>query len=372
MHADYRPDPPIRTTCRFGVQLLVGQTAIPMRKSDGFPENSSAYSGRGIGFANAGYLNKVRGDKLRIAILGSGAMGMLFGGYLSNENKVVLIDIDKAKVDKINRDGIRIIEPDGNIRDAVPEAAISAAGLGYMDMVIIFVKAMNSRPALESNQRLIGPDTYVLSLQNGAGHDEVIKDFVAEDKIAIGTTQHNSSIIEPGLIHHGGGGKTFIGFMHGNGNELKSIAKTFNRCGFETEISENIQRNIWEKLFLNASASVLTAILQTKLGFVIENRHAWQLAGQLIRESVAIANAEGMAFEQDKIMDDIHRVLEKAKDGYTSIYADIRNGRKTEVDSISGAVVAAGKRNHVSAPCHEFVVGLIHAMEDKERPVNNE
>ena len=220
-----------------------------MRKSGGFLVNAAAYSGKGIGFANAGFLNKVRGEKLRIAIIGSGAMGMLFGGYLSKENKVVLIDIDKSKVEKINQDGIRINEPDGNIIAACPEAAISGARLGHMDLVILFVKAMNSRLALERNRQLIGPDTYVLSLQNGAGHDAVIKDFVAEDKIVIGTTQHNSSIIEPGVIRHGGGGKTFIGLMHGDGTELKSIVETFNRCGFETEISGKIQRKIWEKLF---------------------------------------------------------------------------------------------------------------------------
>ena len=294
-------------------------------------------------------------------------MGTLFGGYLSKENEVLLIDRDTAKVDAITQGGIRINEPDGNITTAGPKTAISAAGLGPMDLVIVLVKAMHSRFALESNRRLMGPDTYVLSLQNGAGHDGVIKDFVAEDKIVIGTTQHNASLIEPGVIHHGGGGKTFIGSMRGSGAGLKPIAGTFNRCGFETEISGNIQRKIWEKLFLNASASVLTAILQTKLGFVIENEHAWRLAGQLIREAVAVANAEGLAFEHDRILDAVRTAVEKAKDGYTSIYADIRDGRKTEVDSISGAVVAAGRRNHVPAPGHEFVVELIHAMEDTGR-----
>ena len=153
---------------------------------------------------------------------------------------------------------------------------------------------------------------------------------------------------------------------------MKSIMGAFNQCGLKTEISGKVQRKIWEKLFLNASASALTAILQTRLGFVADNRHAWQLAGELIREAVAVANAEGMAFEPEVIMDDVHRVLEKAKDGYTSIYADIRDGRKTEADFISGAVVAASKRNHVSAPCHEFVLGLIHAMEDKGQSVNDE
>ncbi len=307
---------------------------------------------------------------MRIALIGSGAMGMLFGGYLSKDNPVVLIDIDRAKVDMINQKGIVIQEPGGKTIEAHPRAAYSADELGEMDLVILSVKAMHSSSALMANRRLIGPDTYVMSLQNGSGHEAVMKEFVAQKNIVIGTTQHNSSVIEPGVIHHGGGGKTFIGSITGEVGGLKSIEKTFNQCGFETEISGNIQRKIWEKLFINTSASVLTAILQSKLGFLLESGHAWRLAEQLIREAVAAANGEGMGFEEEKVIDELHRLLEQAKEGYTSIYADIRDGRKTEVDTISGAVVSAGKRNNVPAPCHEFVVGLIHAMEDKAHTYN--
>jgi len=304
---------------------------------------------------------------MRIAILGAGAMGMLFGGYLSKDNEVILIDIDRTKVDEINNNGIRIKESDGNIIEVNPKASMSAEGLGKIDLVIVFVKAMDLRKALVSNLDLISPNTYVLSLQNGSGHDAVMKEFIAGERVVIGTTQHNSSIIEPGVVHHGGGGKTFIGLIGCKGNELKGIQDAFNRCNLETEIVDDIQRKIWEKLFTNVSASVLTAILQTQLGFLIQSKHAWLLTEQLIKEAVAVANGEGMAFEEEKIGNQVHRLLENASDGYTSIYADIRDGRKTEVDTINGAIVLAGKRNHVPTPSHEFVVGLIHAMEDKKR-----
>jgi 2-dehydropantoate 2-reductase len=295
-------------------------------------------------------------------------MGMLFGGYLSKKNEVVLIDIEKTRVDKINKEGIRIREPGREITTAGPMAALSAGELGEMDLVILFVKAMNSRSALGANRSLIGPATWVLSLQNGAGHDAVMKKFVAEKYIAIGTTQHNSSVVGAGVVHHGGGGKTFIGSIGGDERGLKAIEETFNRCGFDTEISDNIHRRIWEKLFINASVSALTAILQTRLGFLLESGHAWSLARQLIREAVAVANAEGMGFKEEEVVRDVRKLVENARDAYTSIYADIRDGRKTEVDAISGAVVSAGRRHNVPTPNHEFVTGLIHAMEDPRTP----
>jgi 2-dehydropantoate 2-reductase len=302
---------------------------------------------------------------MKIAILGAGAMGMLFGGYLSGEHEVAVIDIDPVRVDTINGDGIRIKEPDGKIVEARPEAFMSAGKSGEVDLVIIFVKAMDTRNALASNLNLIGPDSYVLTLQNGAGHDAVIREFLAAERTVIGTTQHNSSIIEAGAVHHGGGGTTFIGSKDCSRKALERIRDAFTRCGLETRISDNIQKKIWEKLFVNASASVLTAILQTDLGFLIQSCSAWHLTETLIREAVAVANGEGMGFEEESVLGDVRRLLENARNGYTSIYADIREGRKTEVDTISGAVVAASRRNKVPAPGHELVIALIHAMEDR-------
>jgi 2-dehydropantoate 2-reductase len=306
---------------------------------------------------------------MKIAVIGSGAMGMLFGGYLSKGNEVVLLDTDKIKVDTINKTGIRIQEPDGNVTAAAPKATLSAEEVGEVDLILLFVKAMDSKSALRANRRLIGPNTYVLSLQNGSGHDAAMKESVAENRIAIGTTQHNSSIIEAGLIHHGGGGKTYIGPLSGNGRRLKPIEGALTKCGIETQIIDNIRRKIWEKLFINASASALTAILRTNLGFIVENSSAWALARQLVKEAVAVANREGMGFEEEKVLDELQRLLKQARNGYTSIYADIRDGRKTEADFISGAVVAAGMRANVPTPGHELVLGLIHALEDRN-PLN--
>ena len=304
---------------------------------------------------------------MRIAILGAGAMGMLFGGYLSKENYVVLIDKDRSKVEAINQRGVSIKEPDGTVRSSGPRAALSAEGMSAADLVILFVKSMDSRDALRSSLGLIGPETQVLSMQNGAGHETVLKEFVRGERIILGTTQHNSSIVGPGVIHHGGGGQTYIGAIDGDGQPLQSVQEAFTACGFPTEISDNVQRKIWEKLFVNSSASALTAILQTTLGYILNNGDAWRLAKQLVKEAVAVANGDGMGFEEEKVLNDLQQLLERASNGFTSIYADIRDCRKTEVDTISGAVVAASRRNGVPAPTHEFVVKLIHALEERQK-----
>jgi 2-dehydropantoate 2-reductase len=234
-----------------------------------------------------------------------------------------------------------------------------------MDLIVLFVKAMHSREALKINQPLIGKNTLLMSLQNGAGHEEIMMDFVPQERVILGTTQHNSSQIAPGVIHHGGGGKTFIGLLEGDCAMLDPVAEAFRHCGFDITVSQDIRKQIWKKLFLNASASALTAILQVKLGYLIDNAHAWQLTRQLIEEAVVVANADGQNFDANQITEEVRQILINARDGYTSIYADIRDGKRTEVDTISGAVVRKAGKLGVPAPNLGIVVDLIHAMEEK-------
>jgi 2-dehydropantoate 2-reductase len=302
---------------------------------------------------------------MKIVVIGSGAMGALYGGYLSQNNEVYLIDTDSEKVDTINKNGIKIKEKDGD-KTFYPQALMDSSNIGTADLIILFVKSLFSKVALENNKALIGENTYVLTLQNGSGHEDILKEFVSEDHIIIGTTQHNASIIETSYINHGGSGKTNIGMIIKENNPLTLIKESFESCGFVTDISEDIQKLIWDKLFTNVSASVLTGVLQVKLGYLIDNKHALFLVERLVKEAVEVANGDGMGFDEQQVLEKVKEVLIKAHEGYTSIYADIRDKRKTEVDTISGYVVRASKRNGVPAPTHEFVVALVHALEGKK------
>lgn len=303
---------------------------------------------------------------MRIAILGSGAMGMLFGGYLSVHNEVYMVDVDVRKLTSIERDGIAITEIDKTVRVFYPHAALTEMGAVPFDLVILFVKSMYSADALMAAKPILTENTYVLTLQNGLGHDRILREFMAEDRMIIGATQHNGSVLGINAMYHGGIGLTSIGPIAGDASRLNRFAEEFTRCGFETVVSDQVKRLIWKKLFTNVSGSVLSAILQERLGYLTENVHGHWLTDCLIREAVAVAAGDGIGFDVEEIMADVHGTLSRARDGYASIYADIRDGRKTEVDTISGSVVAASKANGVPAPYHEFIVELVHAMEERE------
>lgn len=302
---------------------------------------------------------------MKIAVLGAGAMGGLFSAYLSKHNDVTVIDVSPALVEAVNTGGMRVREPDGSIAAYHPRAALSSDGMGAADLVILFVKSMFSENALAANKNLIGPDTYLMTLQNGSGHEDLLSKFTDEAHIIIGTTQHNANISELGVSNHGGSGVTHLGCVTGDAARLQPVAEAFTACGLEADASNDVRKMIWNKMFTNVSASALTGALQVPMGFIVSDAYAWALCRRLIREAVDVASGMGMEFDYDAKVAEVKAVCENSPNGLTSIYADLKNGRKSEVDTISGSIVRAADKCGIPAPSHAFLVDLIHAMEGK-------
>ena len=304
---------------------------------------------------------------MKIAVLGAGAMGGLYSAYLSRHNEVTVIDVNAQVVEKINADGLEVQEPDGTSNIYHPHAVLSTEGMEPVDLIVVFVKAMFSESALNNNKSIIGPETYLMTLQNGSGHEDMLGKFVPQEHIIIGTTQHNASVAGFGVTKHGGSGMTHMGCVTGDVNRLQKFADAFTECGLDAAVSDGVQKMIWNKMFTNVSASALTGALQVPLGFISADENAWKLCCQLIREAVDVAAALGMDFDYDEKVAEVKAVCDKSPNGLTSIYADLRDGRRSEVDTISGSIVRAGVKAGVPTPSHRFLVGLIHAMENRAR-----
>jgi 2-dehydropantoate 2-reductase len=303
---------------------------------------------------------------MKIAIIGAGAMGSIYGAHLSRHNEVFLVDNNQAVVDVINKNGLKLLEDDLDVVYK-PKAVTTTKEIGKVDLIILFVKALYSRVALQQNKGIIGNNTYVMTLQNGSGHEEILSEVVSVERIIIGTTEDNGAIIEAGYVRHGGTGRMNIGMLVEDKEEmLDTLKECFDACGFDTLVHDNIQKLIWDKLFTNVSLSAITGVLQVKMGHISENNSAWNLTKQLVKEAVAVANAMGLEFDEEIVLSKVKNTSESNPNGCTSIYADLKNGRLTEVDTISGSVVRAAKKYGIVVPSHEFVVNMVHAMEQRD------
>ncbi len=304
---------------------------------------------------------------MKIAVIGAGAMGSIYGGHLSLQNEVYMVDTNPEAVRIINEDGIRL-EENGEEHVFRPKAVTDTSGLPEMDLVILFVKALFSRAALNGNRGLIGKDTYILTLQNGSGHEHILEEFVPEERVIIGTTEDQGTILGTAHIRHGGTGGTNLGMLcPDTEGMLPKLKETLDLCGFKARIHENIQQLIWNKLFVNVALSAVTAVLNVKMGFIAEDPHAMAMSRQLLHEAVEVAHAMGLEADEAELAREIEETSRRVPEGITSICADLSAGRRTEVDTISGSVVLAGKKYGVPVPAHEFLVNMVHAMENSRK-----
>ena len=303
---------------------------------------------------------------MRIAVIGAGAMGSIYGGHLSQHNEVILVDTNQQVVEQINKNGL-LVDENGTSVSYQPKALCDTSEEKPVDLVILFVKALFSRAALENNSALIGPDTRLMTLQNGAGHEDLLKEFVSEDRVIIGTTEDNGAVLGLGHVRRGGTGVTNVGMLtEDRDGFLTSLKENFDSCGFEVRIHENIQYLIWDKLFTNVSLSALTGVLQVDMGYIAADEFAWKLCCQLIHETILTAAAAGLEFDEEAVREKVRKTSLNNPQGCTSIRADLRDGRRTEVDTISGSVVRAAAKYGVDVPGHTFVVNLVHAMEGRK------
>lgn len=305
---------------------------------------------------------------MKIAVIGSGALGCLFGAKFSKKHDVVLLTYAQKEADIINKNGLSVKEEDGSVErfNEHVSACVTGTYEQHVDMVVILVKTLQTENALRQNLKLIGKDTLVLTLQNGLGNFEAISKYVDEKQLVLGTTNHNSVWLSEGNVFHSGSGVTMLGGADGAFDNFQKVKKLFEESGFEAVISDNIGYLLWRKLFVNLTLNSFTYITLTPLGFVSQNQYAMNYVKNVLTEAVSVAQAEGHNFEVDEVVEFVKNVSATHLNGYSSMSQDRKRGIKTEIDWINGAVVKLARKHNISVPYNECIVNMVHAIEDAD------
>ena len=301
-----------------------------------------------------------------IAILGAGAMGSLYASFLIPFHTVTLVDSYKPLVEQINEKGLIIVSPDHTEQSIPAKAVLSGTDIGYQDLVIVFVKGIHTYQALNDNQSILGPNTIVMTLQNGAGNNRDIAQFVSKEQIIVGTSSHNSVSLELGKFYHSGCGPTNIGpdyLCEKSLQKVHTIASALKEGGLTVNIMENIQEVLWQKLVVNCGINALSTLMQCRIGEIYTNPHLWDLCKKIVYECVLIAEADGTYLNRKDALMVVQNVCKNDADGYASMYQDRQNRRLTEIDRINGTVAKLGWEYQIPAPYNSMLVTQIHAME---------
>jgi len=307
---------------------------------------------------------------LKIAIVGAGALGGTFGALLTDAGfDVTLVEIDKRRVDAISKNGIILHMPDGTKKYVKVKITDDPKKVGIVDIVQISVKGYHTDSAARSALPMIGENTYVLSVQNGLGNLEVIANVVGKEKVIGGVTAHSAMPISFHEIKYTGGiGGLWIGRYDGKKDKrLEEIAEMFTKAGFPTEIIEgNIEIPIWRKLLANVACNAVAAITGFTGNQLLGCEHTRELIIKLAEETAQVAKAKGLEFDELNYAGAfVLKALSGVKDNKISMLQDIEAKRRTEIDTLNGAVVREGKKYGVPTPYNETITYIVKALEQK-------
>lgn len=305
---------------------------------------------------------------MKIAIVGAGAMGCLYGAKLSavSANEVYLLDVWKDHVDAINQHGL-IMEEQGEelIYDKL-KATVDAKDVGSCDLAIVFVKSTLTSLAVKSNFEVFGPDTITLTLQNGLGNIELISAEIGDKNVIAGTTAHGATMLGPGKMRHAGSGKTIIGELDGNiSSRVAEIAQVLRDAGMETDISENVLGLVWDKLIVNVGINALTGITKLHNGELVKYAEIQEILEAAVNEAVQVAAAKRIHLSFTDPVAHTKDVCIATAANKSSMLQDILNHKKTEIDMINGAVVREGKAAGINTPVNNVLSNLIRFIEKK-------
>ena len=307
---------------------------------------------------------------MKIAVLGAGALGCAMGSCLSESgHEVWLINRREDHVETMNTLGL-CVQVNGADRYTPVKAALHAshvaAQIGTVDLLLVLVKSFHTREAITSSTSIVGPDTVVLSLQNGLGHEDVLAEVVGRDKVIAGKTYAGGVMLGPGRIIRGTEGKeTYIGELEGRMTDrVQRVAAAFNAAGLITHISDNIMGTIWEKLLVNVATGALSGITRLAYGDLYQVPEVKACALAAVQEAMDVARACGIGLS----VNDPEQPWLKAAAGLppefkASMLQSLEKGSVTEVDYVNGSVVRWGQKCGVPTPVNSTLVACLKGIE---------
>ena len=298
---------------------------------------------------------------MKVAVLGSGAMGCLYGGALAEAGcDVVLIDVWKDHIDAIIASGLKIDESGGERTVKNIRGVTRPADAGTADLVVVFVKATMTEQAMRDALALVGDKTTVLTLQNGLGNVEKLCNVLPASRVIAGTTGHGSTLVGPGHVRHAGIGDTIIGELDGSRSaRIEELAALLEKAKMTAKVSTNVMGLIWTKLIVNIGINALTAVTGLKNGRLVDFPETEELMECAIKEACAVAKAKGIRFEVDDPLEHTKAVAKKTAANRSSMLQDVTAKRATEVSVINGAVVDEGRKLGVPTPVNTVLTNLI-------------
>jgi 2-dehydropantoate 2-reductase len=296
-------------------------------------------------------------DRPRIAIMGSGGVGGYFGGRLAQAGMDVRFIARGAHLAAMRERGLRINSPLGDAHIEPVRATDNPAEIGPVDYVLFATKLWDTQSAGEACRPLIGPETAVISLQNGVDAEERLAVILGADHVMGGVAAISAVIGAPGVIDHlGGFASISFGELDGSRSaRAERLMAALHEAGINAKIPDDIGKTIWRKFIFLVGLSALTSVTRKTIGPLREDPECRALLARVLAETAAVARARGIAIDEDTAEERLTFLDNLPASMTSSMAGDLERGNRLELDWLSGAVVRMGRELGVDTPANGFI-----------------
>jgi len=304
---------------------------------------------------------------MRVAVIGSGAMGSIFGAALSRSGEdVVFFDSRDDLTAAIKRDGLLVEGVLGAFHLHSP-ATSQPEEIGRADCALVMVDANATHGVTKVVKSCLGKDGFALTLQNGIGNVESLSDALGPSQVLGGSTYNSGASLGLGRVLHSNSGPTWIGEVGGQSSErAKTMAARFTESGLPTTVSDNIMGVVWSKFVHNCAINAISAISALRPGEIARNPWASHILTRLLDEILAVVDEAGITLPEH---DPRTEIYDHTWERYNrpSMQQHLESGRGTEIDALNGALVRKAESLGISVPVNETITAVVKSIEASRR-----
>jgi 2-dehydropantoate 2-reductase len=297
---------------------------------------------------------------VKIAVVGAGGVGGYFGARLADLGADVSFIARGAHLEAMRTTGLKVFSPLGDVKLDHVRATEDPASIGRVDVVLFTVKLYDTRAACALLGPLIGPDTVVVTLQNGVESVDLLTAGIGRSHVAGGVAHVFAVIAEPGVIRHTALDLIIVGELDGvprpRLEQLQSLAR---QAGFECRLSDQIDVEIWLKFVRLSAFSGMTAVSRSPLGVIREDPNLFAMLQAAVMEGMAVAHARKIQFPPNAMADMFTHMASMPPHSKSSMLEDLERGRRLELPWLSGAVLRLGRDLGVETPIHRFITTVL-------------
>jgi 2-dehydropantoate 2-reductase len=297
---------------------------------------------------------------VRVAVIGAGGVGGYFGARLQASGVDVGFVARGQHLDALKTSGLRLESPRGNLHLPHVMATEDPATIGPVDSVLVTVKMYDLDAAAATLEPLIGPDTAVVTLQNGVEAVDMVAQKVARKHVVGGVAYVAAVIGEPGLIRHTSLDSLIFGELDGSRSErLVKLEAACQRAGFGARISEQIETDLWSKFSRLSVFSGMTAVTRSPMGVLRADPELRAMLVAACEETISVGRGRGVSLPATLMGEILQMVEGLPHHAKASMLEDLERGRRLELPWLSGAVVRLGRAARVATPIHSFIATVL-------------